>query len=452
MRAAAAAIALAAALLAALPAQAQSLLDRCTAETCKARLTPSQLLGEIQGLIAARRFDEAQPMLAALEGVPGLTLERRFLSAQLASARGDHEGAARHYRDILAENPDQTRVRLELGREMLAMGRTASADRQFRIAEQDRDLPDDVARTIRAVRDVIRARRAWRLDLDFGLAPDSNINNATSADTVLVNIGGWQLPLTLDPRARARSGTGQIASISGGLRLPVASRTALLLDLDGAGTNYAGTDYDDFQFQAAAGAEQRLSGRTSLSLQAVGAQRWYGGSLVSRQLGVKAGFQARLSNTDQLGVQIDARHTDARFDDGYDGWQTGLYATYEHAVARTLVVSAGLFGRRDWLAAKAYSSREAGVIAGFGGELPHGISFGLSGTASRARFDAAMPIFSPDPRREWRYTARATLGNRKLTLWGFSPQISASYTRADSSLPLYANDRLRFRFALARYF
>lgn len=443
---------LAATLLAPAGTHAQTLLDRCVAETCKARLTPQQVVGELIALIDARRFDEAQPMLAALGQMPEYRLETRFLSGRIAAAKGDHKAAINFYRDILADDPSQTRVRLELGREMLAIGHSASADKQFRIAQQSDDLPEDVARTIRSVRDVIRSRRAWRLDVDFGIAPDTNINNATSVDTITVQWGSNQLPVTLDENAKARSGLGQTATISGGFRLPVADKTALLFDLDSSGNNYSGTDFDDYQVQLATGAEYRFSRDTSVSAQLVGAQRWYGGALASRQIGIKTGFQTRLSNTRQLGFQIDARRTDARFDNAYDGWQIGAYATYEQAIAKSLVASTGAFVRRDWLKADAYSSTELGVIAGVGGELPYGINFGLSGTISRAKFDASIPLFSPEPRDDWRYTARATLGNRKIRFWGFSPQVSASYSRIDSSIPFFANDRLRFRLAVARYF
>ncbi|HEX8300546.1 surface lipoprotein assembly modifier [Sphingomonas sp.] len=451
---------LAAALLAALLVPAGALaqeapapiIDKCVAETCKVRMTPDALFGEVLSLIAAKRFDEAQPMLAALSSIPDFKFEARFLSGQLAAGRGDHQAAADFYIAILADDPSQARVRLELGREMLALGKLQSADKQFRIAQQTDDLPEDVARTIRSVRDVIRSKRAWRLDIDFAIAPDTNINNATSADQITLQYGGGQLPVTLDAQAKARSGTGQTASVSGGLRLPVGEKVSALFDLDSSGSNYAGTAYDDLQSQAAMGAEYRLSPAASISAQALGAQRWYGGHLVTRQAGIKAGFQARLDRISQIGVQLDARKTDAMFDGSYDGWQTGLYATFEHAVSRSLVASAGVFGRRDALVAREYSSKEAGVIAGFGGELPHGITFGLSGTASRAIFDAPMLIFSADPRRDWRLSTRATLGNRGIRLWGFSPQVSASYSRVDSNLPYYANDRLRFRFALARYF
>ncbi|MES2442299.1 MAG: surface lipoprotein assembly modifier [Pseudomonadota bacterium] len=456
-----AALALVAALLAPAAASAQTqtapgapplLIDRCEAEICKARLTADELAGEAQRMIEGKRYDEARPLIAALARLPEHRFEARFLTGQLAAATGYHADAAKQYKKILADDPGQTRVRLELAREMLAMGHTASADRQFKIAQQDEDLPDDVARTIRQVRDVIRSHRAWRLDVDFGIAPDSNINNATASDTVSILWGGTTLPLTLDSQAQARAGTGQTASLTAGLRLPVADKVSAIVDIDSAGNNYSGTAYDDYQAQGAAGAELRLSGSASVSLQAVGAQRWYGGQVVSRQAGAKAGFQMRLGDRQQIGIQIDARRTNALFDNAYDGWQTAGYATYERAISKTLVASTGVFARRDWLKAGAYSSVELGAIAGFGGELPWGISFGLSGTASRARFDAPMPIFSLDPRKDWRFSARATLGNRRWRLLGFSPQVSASYSRTDSSLSYFANDRLRFRFALARYF
>jgi hypothetical protein len=447
-----AALALLAALLVPATAGAQTILDRCEARVCKANLTLEQVLGEAQVLIEAKRFDEAQTMIEALKAVPGHKFEVRFLSGMVAAGRGDHRAAVGFYKQILAEDPTQTRVRLELGREMLAMGHTQSADKQFKIAERDKDLPEDVAKTIRVVRNVIRSKRTWRLDLDFGIAPDSNINNATASDTVNILWGGGTLPLNLDPSARAKSGTGETASLSGGLRLPVARNLSAIVDADASGNNYKGATYDDYQVQLAAGAEVRTSENTSISLEALGAQRWYGGKTVSRQKGIKAGFQSQLNKTSQIGFQLDVRHTDALFDTSYDGTSMGAYLTYEHAVSKSLVASTGGFFRRDWLKADAYSSKEFGLILGFGGELPHGITFGLSGSASRAKFDAPIPLFSLEPRKDWRFSARASLGDRKIQLLGFSPQVSVSYNRTDSSLNYYANDRLRFRFTLARYF
>ncbi len=429
-----------------------SILDRCTAGRCEARLTPQQLLGEVQALIAQGRYPEARPLLAALAQAPGLRLEYRFLSGFVAQKTGDLAGAADFYKAILTDDPGQTRVRLELARVMMMQGKKQSADRQFRIAEEDGDLPPEIARTIRAARTAIRGSKAWRLNIDAGLAPDTNINNATSADSINVYLGGQALPLTLDESARPRSGIGRTASIDAGVRLPAWGESMLLLDVTAIGTDYDGTDFDDYAFEAAAGPELPLGPATHVRAQAVASQRLYGGQVATRQAGLKGGAETLLSRRDRLGVQIDARRTFAAFDDGYSGWQLGGYATYERAVAKAVVASGGVFARRDALRQAAYSSKEAGVIAGIGGELPYGINLAVSGTASRATYDAPLYFFSPDPRRDWRYSARATLGVRALRVAGFSPSINASISRIDSSLGYYAATRTRFRFALARYF
>src|SRR3546814_4583868 len=114
---------------------------------------------------------------------------------------------------------------------MLALHKPGAADRQFKIAEQDQDLTPEVLRTIRTVRDTIRAKRPWQIDVAFGLAPDTNINNATSLDTIRVNLGDNSIPLTLDERARAKSGIGPPAQVSARLRLPVAERLSILPQL-----------------------------------------------------------------------------------------------------------------------------------------------------------------------------------------------------------------------------
>ncbi len=182
------------------------------------------------------------------------------------------------------------------------------------------------------------------------------------------------------------------------------------------------------------------------------AQRWYGGTVASRQVGIKAGGQKAFGMSDRTGVQIDLRRTDALFNPGYDGWQLGLYATHEHALSRALVGSAGVFVRRDWLSEPAYSNRELGITLGFGGELPHGITFSLSGSASQAHYDAPILFFSPKPRQDWRLFGRAALGDRSIRVLGFSPELSLSYARTASNVAFFSTDRLRFRVALARYF
>ncbi len=424
----------------------------CFAGICQVRVTPAQLLAKAEALVAAHRFREAAPIIEALRQAPETKSQSRFLAGYSASLQGDHALAASIFKDMLGDNPKLTRVRLELARSMLAMGQTASADRQFALAQADGELPPDVARAIRGAREVIRSRRAWRVDIDLGLAPDSNINNATGNDSISVQFGDTTLPIDLGQDAQATSGLGQTALVSAGLRLPVSDRYAILATADANGTNYKGTRYDDYLAQATAGAELRLGSTASVSLEAVAAQRWFGGTVASQQIGARAGMQLSFGDTRRLGAQLDVRSTTAKFDQAFSGTQAGLYVTAEQVVAKSFVASLGGFVRRDSLREAAYSNTEIGATVGFGGELPLGISFGVGGTLSRATFDAPMGLFSPDPRRDWRYSGRLTVGNRKVRVLGFSPQLNVTYNRNDSSLPFFATDRIRARMSLARYF
>ena len=151
-------------------------------------------------------------------------------------------------------------------------------------------------------------------------------------------------------------------------------------------------------------------------------------------------------------MSLDARHTASGFAQSYSGWQMGAYATYEQVIARRFIGSASIFGRRDALRSAIYSSNEAGVNLGIGGELPHGITAGISGGVSKAIFDAPFSIFSTQPRRDLKLSARINVGLRQMRWLGFSPSVTYSYTKTASSLALYDSKRHRVAFTFARYF
>ncbi len=434
------------------PLLAEPLAEACANGSCTYKLSVDQMLAHASMLVQARRFDEARPVIAALGHAPGLAMETHFLKGYVAVETGDVAGAIREFRASLAVDPKQTRVRLELARALALQGQDAGASYHYRLAAQDKGIAPEIRATIQAQRGILRDRKPWRLSTSFGFAPDTNINSGSSAETVDVLFGGQPLPLQLDDQARARSGIGQTASFSAGYRVALGEKTGLQLDADASGTNYKGVEADDYTVQLAAGPELRPSDATTLSLQLVGAQRWYGGSRAATQVGARFSAQHTLSDDQRIGVSLDARHNASGFGAAYSGWNFGAYATYERVVARSLIASASLFARVDRLNEAAFSSREFGVSLGLGGELGHGINAGISGTASRATFDAPMLAFSIDPRRDWRLSGRIYAGLRTFRFLGFSPSIAYTYTLNAASLPLYQSKRSRFAFALARYF
>ncbi len=445
---------LAGAVMIATPALAEQTLLQpdCVIDKCTLHLTAAQLLDRAQQLVFERRFGEAAPMLAALENAPEYTMERQFLTGYVAVESGDLKTAVSEFRAVLAAHPEQTRVRLELARVLMLQGKNGAADHHYRLAQGDDKVPPEILSAIRISRTILRSQRQWSFNVDFGIAPDSNITNGTNAESIGIKFGDQTVPLTLDAGARAKTGTGQTAGFSGAARLNLGGDTKLLVEGDSQIVNYSGSDHDDISLQLAVGPEFQLSERTRLSVQAVGLQRWYGGRSANLAGGVRATVQHAVGGSQRLEFALDARNTHSGFLNEYSGWQVGATASYERVIARSMIASASLFARRDALNAAAYSGIEFGANVGIGGELPLGITAGVSAGVSRAIYDAAVPIFGGDPRGDWRLNGRVQLGLRTIRFLGFSPSITYSVSSNKSSLALYDSDRQRLSFALAHYF
>lgn len=439
-------------LLALSPQTISPTLRDCREGFCTMRLTAPQLLTEVERLVQERRFDEARPMLVALKQAPEMAMQTNFLEGYVAAETGDLDGAAKYFRAVLRDRPDVTRARLELARVLMMQGKNDAADHHFRLAEEDEELPPEIAKTIRDARGVLSNSKRWHLNVDFGLAPDSNVNNGTDARSIDIPYGDGTLPFTLDPTARRKKGVGQFASVSTGVRLRLSDGAAMLLDADGQVINQDGKSADDISLLLAAGPELTLKNGARVSIQATGLQRWYGGKSATTGGGARISYQQNLDKGSRIGVRLDGRYTVSGFGDAYDGWQLAGYATYERVMNKTMVASVTGFARREDLRADPYSSTEFGINLGMGGELPHGINAGISAGASRVKYDDPLFLLSSEPRKDWRVNARAYLGARSIRVLGFSPSITYTFNRIDSTLPLYQSDRHRVQFALARYF
>ena len=440
----------AAVLVALAPSTRSATLDDCANGVCTMRMTAPELLEAAEKLVTDRRFDEARPMLAALRNAPELAMETHFLTGFVDAETGRLDAAATEFRAVLRDRPDVTRARLELARVLMLQGKDAAADHHFRLAEEDRDLPPEIQRTISDARSIIRTRKNWNFNVDVGFAPDTNINNATSAR--LVNSIYGNNTIQLDDAARRKKGVGQTLGVSGGVRLRLSDGLAMLIDADGQIINQKGKSADDISALIAAGPELTLPNKARISLQGLAVRRWYGGKNAQSGFGARLSYQQNLTHGQRIGFQLDARKVTSGFGDAYAGWQGSAYGTYERVVDRSLIASASLFVRRESLHLDAYSNTEFGGSVGIGGELPHGLNAGLSVGISRVLFDAPLPILSPQDRRDWRFNGRAYIGARSLRVWGFSPSLTYTFNRADSSLDLYRTTRHRFQFGLARYF
>lgn len=420
--------------------------------SCEFRLTAVQLVATAEKLVLDGQYAAARPLVDALAEAPGFTLQHRFLSGMIAAGTGDRTAAEKWFRKILDDSPGQTRVRLELAKVLLAGGKEGAADYHLRLAENDGDLPEEIARTVHAARSLLRGRRNWNFSFDIGFAPDSNINNGSKAETVDINFGPFSLPLTLNDDARSKSGIGQTGSFRAGVRLGLKDNLSLLIEGDGRFVNYKGKRSDDFGTQLAIGPEFKLSDETRLSAQFLGDYRWYGGRLATRDFGMQFDLQHHLAEGQRVGLRLDARRNLSKLSDDFSGSTYSAALSYDRVVARSFIASTGLFGSRSTVNDRGYSYWSAGIHGGIGGELPFGVNGGVSGSLGRAFYDAPLQLYSTKARNDWRFSARAYVGLRKLRFMGFSPSVEYNFSKVDSSYDLYRSDRHRAQFKLSRYF
>jgi outer membrane protein len=416
--------------------------------TCLSGLSARQLISASENMIADKNYAEARQVLAALENDPQVSVERNFLQGYIARQSGDKKTAIKKFRAALAEKPDETRIRVELARALYDTGSRQAADYHFKLAQRDRDnVPPDIQRAIAGYRQSIRAQKGWSFSTSFGIAPDTNINSATSS--TVVDLFG--LPFSLSDGVRAKSGIGQTFGSQGQARLKMTS----VYDLDVIGavnvTNYKGTQFDDLGGTVSVGPARQIGDHLRVGVGATYGQRWYGGDILSRSVGARLGAEYRFNDSSDLTAELAIRQVNYKSNNAYDGKQYALAVTYQQAFKHQITGSFGTTLQRSSLADPGNSNWDIGAFAGLGAELPWGINAGLSGQVSSSLFSAPNLFFAVT-RRDVRVNGRAYLGLRSLRFMGFSPSIDYTYQLNKSNISLYDYHRNRIEFSVSRYF
>lgn len=280
------------------------------------QLTAGELFQFADAARDAADFATAASAYRALATNPDIELrtEARFrLALMLADRMGRPRDAAIELRRILDEKPGAARVRLELARMDALLGRLGAAEREFRAAQASGQLPPDVERAVRFYASALAAAKPVGGSLELALAPDSNINRATRADTLGTVIGDF----TLNDDARARSGLGLSARAQGYARLALGSKARLLARVSGSGDFYRTGQFDDYALALQLGPEFQ-SGADRITFAAGPSRRWYGQQPFSAGWGGSAVWQHPLGKRTQMRAEAALSRLDNRRNDLQD--------------------------------------------------------------------------------------------------------------------------------------
>lgn len=421
-------------------------LDR-EAASGRVHLSSDPRVTAARALIHRNRFAEALEILKplTLQDRPDLT-DVRFLLG-LAASRGSQAAgvvdeerlallnlAIAAFRSILIKQPELVRVRLELALAFYLKEDDALAQNHFERALVGRP-PAALVANINRFLNIMRARRRWRGYFGFSLAPDTNINAASNAATIYID----GLPPLTRTSGLVSSGIGIVGWGGAEYQYPLADRWRLRSGFDLNHREYNGNQFDQTFLASYAGPRWLFSRNTEMSLLATANQRWWGNSPFNYDFGARLEVEHRV----YAGFRLSGR---AAWQDRKNQQQKGLQGQImvfslgaNYALFSTVQIN-GMLGFQqqnalaDWWDSQGYWGRVGTDMA-----LPWGFTVGVSAEFRWTDFEAGWPLpFRPDgsARRDQTRILQATLLNRAITVFGFSPQVAFSNQVRESNAQL----------------
>ena len=452
------ALAVATCLLLALPAWGAA--DEAVDEPAPSSAPEAAGLAAARALVDAGRFDEAlailQPLardtedtgvlfvlgLAATQASlpPDVSEERRSLLLNLAIAS---------FRVILINSPELVRVRLELARAFFLKGEDSLSQRHFESVLAG-NLPEPVVANIRSFLAEIRARRRWGMHLGVAVAPDTNIGGTSGEEIIYI----YGLPFRRDAQDLTTSGVGLTVWGGGEYQYPLGNRTRLRAGADLSRREHKGSQFDETFASVHLGPRVLLDESTEVSLLGTASQRWTATAPDHHNLGGRIEVGHRVSQAVTVNGRASWHGRRHRTRTSLDGPVMDISLGGAWVITPTVRAdaSAGYGRERPRRERERHVNRRVG--AGVSVILPLGFTVGAGGELRWTDYEPGWFPFVPDggAREDRTRSVRASVYNRAITLYGFSPQVAVVHEIRKSNAQLYNYKRTRGELRFVRQF
>ena len=321
-------------------------------ETPRPELSTETLIEAARAALAMGELEDAEFLLKGVKPGEGNVDDLDFLYGSIAMAREDWQTAIARFRAMLIRDPTLPRVRLDLALAYFQAGEDSSAAYHFRQVLGDEDLPTVVRARTLAFLDTIRCRKTWSVSAAIALAPDSNINAATSSREV--NLFG--LPAQVSEDARQTSGVGLNANISAGYEARISTDLRFRAGASLSTRTYEKSTFNDRTLTLRAG-PRFLFDKFDLRPELTARARRFGGEMYSRAAGVELSGNWQVAPAWRLSAAVGGERV------SYETFlgEGNMYSTQvglAHALGRaTLLRADGVF-RHEAVEREAYSWRE----------------------------------------------------------------------------------------------
>ena len=374
---------------------------------------------------------------------PDIRAEARFRLGQSRMQRRDYGGAVESFTALLAEKPNAQPARIALARALALDGRLEAAARQLRRA-QSAGLPQDVQRLVDRFGDVLRRTRPYGMNVEFGIAPDSNINQATQSRTL--DIAGF--PLAIDDSGRASSGVGLTASADAFATVPLGPGASLVSRVAANSNFYRQHRFDDLLISASTGPESTI-GRTVVRSALTYTWRQFGGRRYSQGIGGSLQILSPAGKTAQIGATITLSDQHYRIS-AQNGIQLAATASYEKSL------SARLYARLEATLQRIDAKADAYATTSFGGSVSLSRDLGqatlyVDAGYLRTNADGPFALFGAG-RRDDRIDLSAGAAWKRLSILGLTPVVRLHQSFNRSPLTIYQFKRTRVELTVTEQF
>ncbi len=379
----------------------------------------------------------------------------QFVAAQLFLKEKKYDEAATIYRKMLTNNPSLLRVRLELAYIYFMQKKDDAARYHFRLVLAEKDLPANVRKNVRAMLEAIRRRKAWKLYVSVGMAPDSNVNTMPGKQLECFNFMGVPFCRELDS-IESDVGFQAYGSLSYIYKLNDNWGVKGRLALDAI-------DYSDDRYSFwGVGAElgpRYVSGRSEYGLGAMFRQQWNDEHRYSHTRGLFGEISTDLSNKLYLYGRLTVdkvAYNDAIYQ-GYDSHNYGLQTRLTYGITNRsyATLSASLIYEdsvTDW-----NSNLRQRYGLGYGLEIPWGFNVYAEPNITltryqKKRFFIGNGTFEEIKRHDLTCGVYVSLSNKHLRFWDITPMLNFIYQHRTSNVNNYDYDRTRWEIGLSKSF
>ncbi|WP_237386012.1 porin family protein [Xenorhabdus sp. Sc-CR9] len=402
-----------------------------------------------------RQWPDVRRFLAAYLKLPGYDVMLvNFAQGGLARLEGDLDLATYHYQQILNQQPDFPRIKLELARIYFEDHKNRESEQLFSELSENQQLPEAVSKNINSYLEAIDLRNSWRGSFSAGYAYNDNVNMSPDQDIIYQSYDPKTKLIYLGQIPKAVKAWGISYDATLNRRYQLSGHHGIF----GRGLIY-GENYRNFHDEnedtfLLTGGYNYKNKRHDFSFGPLFEYKQRADDAGYRAMGAKTEW--RWAFTSQTSLNVELEHKQLRHQQRFrrkDGGFTSSYLTLSHAINKDFA----LFGGGDWL----YRGNDQypidryqqwGLRAGIAGQLYPGITGSLFATLKERRFGAYNPMLKAT-RQDTEQIYTAVIKVPSAEILGMTPSLTFRHRRNHSNVNwLYSYNKNEVLIRLEKYF